>query len=82
MLEQTHWFGIQRRSADARGLDWTYHGHPYYSRTNGTPWNSATDGSQAMVSLGGNKLYVVFYAADSESPGRDRIYIDGCLLEL
>ena len=64
------------------GLDWTYRGHPYYSRTNGKPWNSATGGSQAMVSLGGNRLYVVFYAADSKLPGRNKTYIDGCLLEL
>ena len=64
------------------GLNWTYRGHPYYSRTNGTPWNSATGGSQAMVSLGGHRLYVVFYAADSKLPGRNRTYIDGCLLEL
>ena len=64
------------------GVTWTYRGHPYYSRTNGKPWNSATGGSQAMVSLGRNKLYVVFYAADSKLPGRHKTYIDGCLLEL
>jgi hypothetical protein len=64
------------------GFNWKYRGHPYYSRTKGTPYNSATGGSQAMVSLGGNKLYVVFYAADPTLPGRDKTYIDGCLLEL
>ncbi len=64
------------------GTNWRYRGHPYYSRTKGTPWNSATGGSQAMVSMGGNKLYVVFYGADPTLPGRDKTYIDGCLLEL
>ena len=64
------------------GIEWSYRGHPHYSRTGGKPWNSATGGSQAMVSMGGNRLYVVFYAADEQLPGRNRTYIDGCLLEL
>lgn len=64
------------------GINWAYRGHPYYSRTNGFPANSATGGSQAMISMGGNTLYIVFYAFDPALPGRDKTYVDGCLLEL
>ncbi len=64
------------------GIDWVYRGHPYYSRTNGRPANSATGGSQAMVSMGGNEIYLVFYAHDPALPGRDKTYVDGCLLAL
>lgn len=62
------------------GLNWSYRGHPYYSRTNGVPANSATGGSQAMVSMGENGVYLVFYAHDPALPGRDKTYVDGCLV--
>jgi len=64
------------------GLEWTYRGHPYYSRTKGIPANSATGGSQDMISLGDGKVYIVFYAHDPVLPGRDKTYVDGCLLGL
>lgn len=64
------------------GIAWKYRGHPYYSRNKGLPFNSATGGSQALLSMGENKLYVVFYACDPTLPGHNKTYIDGCLLKL
>lgn len=66
----------------ADGINWAYRGHPHYSRTNGVPANSATGGSQAMLPMGGNSVYIVFYAHDPVLPGRDKTYVDGCLLAL
>jgi len=63
-------------------IHWRYRGHPYYSRNNGIPANSATGGSQSMISMGGNSLYVVFYAHDPLLPGYHKTYVDGCLLDL
>ena len=63
------------------GINWTYRGHPYYSRSNGLPANSATGGSQDMVALGGNTFYIVFYAHDPALPGINKTYIDGCHIE-
>ncbi len=63
-------------------VHWHYRGHPYYSRTNGIPANSATGGAQSMISMGGNSLYVVFYAHDPALPGYHQTYVDGCLLDL
>jgi len=64
------------------GINWVYRGHPYYSRTNGVPANSATGGSQALLSMGGRSVYIVFYAHDPVLPGRDKTYVDSCLLAL
>ncbi len=64
------------------GVAWKYRGHPYYSLTKGLPSNSATGGAQAMLSMGGNTLYVVFYAHDPALPGYHKTYVDGCLLKL
>ncbi len=64
------------------GIHWKYRGHPYYSRTKGIPHNSATGGSHAMLSMGGDTLYVVFYASDPALPGYHKTYVDGCLLSL
>lgn len=68
--------------ASEDGIHWTYRGHPYYSRTNGMPANSATGGSQDMVALGGNTFYIVFYAFDPALPGLDKTYIDGGVIGL
>ncbi len=35
-----------------------------------------------MIPMGGNSLYVVFYAHDPELPGYHKTYVDGCLLHL
>jgi hypothetical protein len=64
------------------GVEWSYRGHPYYSRTKGLPANSATGGSQAMITMGGDMLYIVFYAHDPKLPGLHKTYVDGCLLKL
>ena len=64
------------------GLTWTDRGHPYYSRSNGLPANSATGGSQDMVALGDNTLYIVFYAYDPALPGINKTYIDGNVIRL
>ncbi|MCF6284346.1 MAG: glycoside hydrolase [Candidatus Hydrogenedentes bacterium] len=64
------------------GINWTYRGHPYYSRTKGMPANSATGGSQAMLPMGENSLYIVFYAHDPALPGYHKTYVDGGLLEV
>ena len=64
------------------GKAWKYRGHPYYSRTKGLPANSATGGSQAMVPMGEDSIYVVFYAHDPTLPGYHQTYVDGCLLKL
>ena len=64
------------------GIDWKYVGHPYYSRTKGLPANSATGGSQAMIPIGDNLVYIVFYAHDPTLPGYHKTYVDGCLVEL
>jgi hypothetical protein len=64
------------------GVNWEYRGHPYYSRTGGRPANSATGGSQAILPMEDGSLYIVFYAHDPKLPGRDKTYVDGCLLKL
>lgn len=64
------------------GIHWIYRGHPYYSRTKGVPQNSATGGGQAMISMGDDTIYVVFYAGDSSLPGYHKTYVDGGLLKL
>ncbi len=64
------------------GINWKYRGHPYYSRTRGIPHNPATGGGQAMVSMGDDTIYVVFYACDPTLPGYHKTYVDGSLLKL
>jgi len=64
------------------GINWNYRGHPYYSRTKGIPYNSATGGGQAMISMGDDTIYVVFYAGDPILPGYHKTYVDGGLLKL
>ncbi|MCA9006381.1 MAG: exo-alpha-sialidase [Planctomycetaceae bacterium] len=64
------------------GINWKYRGHPYYSRTNGIPHNPATGGGQAMISMGDDTVYVVFYACDPKLPGYHKTYVDGGLLKL
>lgn len=67
-------------SADA--ILWQQQGHAYYSRTGGVPENSATGGSQNLLPMEDGALFVVFYAHDSRLPGRDKTYVDGCVLRL
>lgn len=64
------------------GEKFTKLGQPYYSRTNGNPWNTATGGSQVMLSLGGDKYVLSFYAADKELTGRDKTYVDSNVVEV
>jgi len=77
---------VERRTTSVftsdNGINWSYRGHPYYSRTNGIPANSATGGSQAMVTVGDDSIYLVFYAHDPTLPGYHQTYVDGCLLKL
>ncbi|MFN0196144.1 MAG: hypothetical protein ACKVT0_05320 [Planctomycetaceae bacterium] len=64
------------------GEHFTKLGHPYYTRTGGTPWNTATGGSQVLLHLAGNKYVVSFYAADKSLPGRDKTYVDSNVVEI
>lgn len=57
-------------------------GQPYYSRTGGHPWNTATGGSQVIVHLEEDTYVVAFYSADKSLPGRDHTYIDSNVLEI
>lgn len=66
----------------ADGERFTKLGQPYYSRTGGNPWNTATGGSQVLLPLGGDQYVVSFYAADKNLPGRDGTYVDSNVIEI
>ena len=66
----------------ADGEHFTKLGQPYYSRTGGHPWNTATGGSQVTVHLEGDTYVVAFYSADKSLPGRDHTYIDSNVVEI
>lgn len=57
-------------------------GQPYYSRTGGHPWNTATGGSQVILYLGEARYLLGFYAADGTLAGRDHTYIDSNVVEI
>lgn len=57
-------------------------GQPYYSRTGGQPWNTATGGSQVIVALDDDRYVLSFYAADKSLPGRDHTYVDSNVVQL
>lgn len=64
------------------GEQFTKLGQPYYSRTDGHPWNTATGGSQLLIPLGGDNYSIVFYSADKALPGRDKTYIDSNVVKI
>ena len=67
----------------ADGENFTFAGMPYYTRTDGTPANSATGGLQAIVKdpASGNYI-VIFYAHDPELPGHHQCYVDSNIVEV
>jgi len=64
------------------GEHFTKLGQPYYSRTGGHPWNTATGGSQVIVHLEKDTYVIAFYSADKSLPGRDHTYIDSNVVEI
>lgn len=64
------------------GEDFVKLGQPYYSRTAGRPWNTATGGSQVILHLQGNRYVLSFYSADKSLPGRDHTYVDSNVVEI
>jgi len=64
------------------GETFTKLGAPFYSRTGGKPFNTATGGSQVVLPLGDHRFVVAFYAGDRDLPGRDKTYIDSNLIEI
>jgi len=64
------------------GETFTKLGQPYYSRTGGNPWNTATGGSQVILPLGDDKYLISFYAADKDLKGRDKTYVDSNIVEI
>ena len=64
------------------GESFTKLGAPFYSRTGGQPFNTATGGSQVLLPLGHNRFVLAFYGGDRDLPGRDKTYIDSNLVEL
>jgi hypothetical protein len=66
----------------ADGENFAKVGQPYYSRTGGHPWNTATGGSQVIVHWEGDQYVLSFYAADQALPGRDHTYVDSNVVEI
>ena len=64
------------------GETFTKIGQPYYSRTAGRPWNTATGGSQVLIHWKDDQYVLSFYAADKLLPGRDHTYIDSNVVEI
>ncbi|MFN8855284.1 MAG: sialidase family protein [Planctomycetaceae bacterium] len=64
------------------GETFTKLGQPFYSRTGGHPFNTATGGSQVLLPLGDDRFVLAFYAGDRDLPGRDKTYIDSNVVEL
>ncbi len=67
----------------ADGENYERAGAVYYSRpeyNGGRPWGSGSGGTQAIIPVGENRAYVVFYGNDLGL--KPYSYIDGCLIEV
>ncbi len=64
------------------GLNFQPAGFAPYVKTKGECQSSATGGSQALVALNDDEVYLVYYAADRAQPSRDKTHIEGCVLSL
>lgn len=65
------------------GDEFTYVGMPYYTRTGGKPYNSATGGMQAVIKDPASGRYIVtFYSFDPTLHGTGKCYVDSNILEI
>lgn len=64
------------------GLDFQFAGFAPYVRTKGECLSPATGGSQCLVVLDDQTVYMIYYAADPAEKTLDKTYIEGCQLSV
>lgn len=66
----------------SNGLDFQFAADAPYFRTKGVCLSSGTGGSQCLVPLSENEVYMIYYAADPAINTSDKSYIEGCLISI